>query len=126
MTAPPEPLLITSAANALLVAVRKRSRDGGAYRRGGVLWLEGEHLCAAAAARGVAVRHALVTESAWARPDRRALACHAERVARVPDALFASLSSLESPSDIGFVLDAVCDLLKTSLAGLDRVTLKNL
>lgn len=28
--------------------------------------------------------------------------------------------------DIGFVLDVVCDLLDTSLAGLDRVTLKNL
>lgn len=28
--------------------------------------------------------------------------------------------------DIGFVLDVVCDLLETSLAGLDRVTLKNL
>lgn len=105
MTATPEPLLITSTANALLVAVRKSVRDGGAYRRGGVLWLEGDHLCAAAAARGVAVRHALVAESAWARSDRRTLARHAERVARVPDALFAGLSGLESPSDIGFVLD---------------------
>lgn len=28
--------------------------------------------------------------------------------------------------DVGFVLDVVSDLLETSLAGLDRVTLKNL
>jgi TrmH family RNA methyltransferase len=33
------------------------------------------------------------------------LARHAERVLRLPDALFATLSTLESPSDIGFVLD---------------------
>lgn len=105
MTTPAEPLLVTSAANALLVAVRKGVRDGAAYRRGGALWLEGDHLCAAAAARGVAVRHALVSESAWARAERRSLARHAERVLRLPDALFATLSGLESPSDIGFVLD---------------------
>lgn len=106
MTAPEEPLLITSAANPLLVAVRKGLRDGAAYRRGSALWLEGDHLCGAAAARGVVVRQALVAESAWVHAERRALARHAERVARLPDALFATLSGLESPSDIGFVLDS--------------------
>jgi hypothetical protein len=35
MTTPAEPLLVTSAANPLLVAVRKGLRDGAAYRRGG-------------------------------------------------------------------------------------------
>jgi RNA methyltransferase, TrmH family len=85
------PLLITSKANPLLMAVRKAVRDGGSYRRGGWLWLEGDHLCAAAAVRGVAVAHALVAEAA--------------QVVRVPDGMFKVLSSLESPADIGFLLD---------------------
>jgi len=99
-----EPLHLTSRANALLVALRRVARDGAAYRRSGEVWLEGDHLCAAAVARGVAVRQALVSESGWARPARRDLARHAARVAIVPDPLFAELSALESPADIGFVM----------------------
>ena len=99
-----EPLHLTSRANAQLVALRKLARDGAAYRRSGEVWLEGDHLCAAAAARGVAVRQALVSESGWSRPARRDLARHAARVAIVPDALFAELGTLESPADIGFVM----------------------
>jgi TrmH family RNA methyltransferase len=103
--APAVPTLITSSANALLVAVRRLQHDGSSYRRHGQVWLEGEHLCAAAAARNVAVRQALVAQSAWALPARRKLAAHAERVALLPDALFKRLSALESPADIGFVLE---------------------
>ena len=124
MTAADEPLLITSAANPLLVAVRKLTRDGAAYRRGGMLWLEGDHLCAAAAARGVTVQQALVAESAWVRPERRALARHAARVLRISDSLFASLSALESPADIGFVLGGTP--LATPNKVLDSVVLDRL
>jgi len=99
-----EPLRITSRTNPLLVSLRRVARDGAAYRRSGEVWLEGDHLCAAAAARGVAVRQALVSESGWTRPARRDLARHAARVAIVPDALFADSSALESPADIGFVM----------------------
>lgn len=99
-----EPVSISSRANPLLVALRRLARDGTAYRRGGEVWLEGDHLCAAAAARGMAVRQALVSESGWAKPARRDLARHAARVAIVPDPLFAELSALESPADIGFVM----------------------
>ncbi len=99
------PVPLTSKANPLLMALRRLARDGTAYRRHGQVWLEGDHLCAAAAARGVAVRQALVAESAWLQPARRELARHAARIALVPDALFADVSGLESPADIGFVLD---------------------
>ena len=105
MTAPDLPLLITSRANPVLAAVRKLTRSSGGYRRDRAVWLEGDHLCAAAVARGVAVKHALVAESAWVRPERRALARGAERVLRVADALFAELGTLESPADIGFLID---------------------
>ena len=99
------PLLITSRANPLLVAVRKLTRSGSSYRRDQSVWLEGDHLCAAAAARGVPVKHALVAESVWARPERRELARRAERVVRVADGLWAELGTLESPADIGFLVD---------------------
>ncbi|MCA0241722.1 MAG: RNA methyltransferase [Proteobacteria bacterium] len=101
------PLQITSRANALLVALRKGLRDGAAYRRSGLVWLEGEHLCAAAVARGVAVRQVLLSAGGWQRPARRDLArAAAARIALLPDALFAELGTLESPADIGFVIDA--------------------
>jgi TrmH family RNA methyltransferase len=100
------PLQITSRANPLLVALRKLQRDGAAYRRSGPVWLEGEHLCAAALSRGVAVRQALVSASGWARSARRDLVRAAARVAVLPDELFAELGTLESPADIGFVIAA--------------------
>ncbi|MFT3821089.1 MAG: RNA methyltransferase [Rubrivivax sp.] len=101
------PQTITSRANPLLVGLRKLLRDGAAYRRGGSVWLEGEHLCAAALARGMQVRQALVSETGWTRPARRDLArAAAARIALLPDALFAELGTLESPADIGFVIDA--------------------
>lgn len=99
-----DPVHLSSRDNPLLVALRRAVRDGAAYRRSGAVWLEGEHLCAAAAARGLAVRQALVSETGWARADRRQLAQHAPRVAIVPDRLFAELGTLESPADLGFVL----------------------
>lgn len=95
---------LASRANPLLVALRRLVRDPGAYRRSGEVWLEGEHLCAAAAARGLPVRQALLSEGGAAVPALRELARHATRVAIVPDALFAELSALESPAAIGFVL----------------------
>jgi TrmH family RNA methyltransferase len=97
---PPED--IRSRANPQLVALRRLSRDGAAYRRNGQVWLEGEHLCGAALARGVNVEVALVAASAW--PRRQALCATARRVLRVDDESFQSLSTLESPADVGFVI----------------------
>ena len=118
------PLQITSRANPLLVALRKGLRDGAAYRRGGPVWLEGEHLCAAALARGVGVRQALLSASGWTRPARRDLAAAAARIAVLPDALFAELGTLESPADIGFVIDAPAAAAPD--AALDTVVLDRL
>ena len=98
------PLRIASRGNPLLVRLRKLARGGASYRKAAEVWLEGEHLCGAAAARGRAVAQAVLTESAWDDPALRALARQAERVAVLPDALFAALSGLESPARIGFVI----------------------
>lgn len=101
MSSAPQP--ISSRDNPLLQRLRKLVRDGGAYRKAGEVWLEGEHLCSALRDRGLKPTQALVAESAWQRPALRELAVWAPRIALVPDALFDGISALESPARIGFV-----------------------
>ena len=115
---------ITSRDNPLLVRLRKLVRTPGAYRKLGAVWLEGEHLCQALRSRGRAAVQALVSESAWRDPGLSDLAQWAPRVARVPAALFADISGLDSPAGIGFVIDTpAAQALKSGVASvvLDRV-----
>jgi TrmH family RNA methyltransferase len=98
-----EPQHITSRDNPLLVQLRKLSQDGSAYRKLGQIWLEGEHLCQAAAQRGWPIAQAVLSEAAWHDAALQSLAAHARRVAVVPEALFRSVSALESAAQIGFV-----------------------
>ena len=122
-----EPVLITSKDNPLLQRLRKLAQNGAAYRRGGQLWIEGEHLCTALRARGAVALQAVVAEEAWVRPELRglrALAAWAPRIALVPQALFNGLSTLESPAPIGFLIDAPADVLPragVATVVLDRV-----
>jgi len=99
-----QPLHITSRDNPLLQRLRKLSQDGTAYRKLGEVWLEGDHLCRAVVQRGRAVTQAVLTEQAWQDATLRELADAASRVAIVPQQLFRGLTTLESPSGIGFVL----------------------
>ena len=98
------PQLVTSRDNPLLLRLRKLARDPAAYRKLGVVWLEGEHLASALRQRGLRPVQAVVAESAWAQPASRELALWAPQVVRVPDALFDGLSTLESPARLGFVM----------------------
>ncbi|MEW6705640.1 MAG: RNA methyltransferase [Pseudomonadota bacterium] len=96
-----EPVEIRSRDNPLLVRLRKLVQDSTAYRREGVVWIEGDHLLRACLARGRALREVVVSESGWQQPALQALAGSGSRVVRVPDALFRGLSGLESPAAIG-------------------------
>lgn len=98
------PLHITSRDNALLVTLRKLAQDGAGYRRAGQIWLEGEHLCSALKQRGGVALQALITPEAWQDPAGRELASWAQKVAIVPKPLFKTISTLESPSELGFVV----------------------
>ena len=100
------PVQISSRDNPLLVRLRKLTRTPGEYRKLGAVWLEGEHLCSALRLRGRQATQALISDSAWRQPGLRELASWAPSVVRVDDTLFASVSSLESPAGIGFVMDA--------------------
>jgi TrmH family RNA methyltransferase len=97
--------VISARDNPLLVQLRRVARGGTAYRKERLVWVEGEHLCAALCARGGVPARAVIADSAWARPLLRELALAADRVARVSDALFAPLSGLESPAGLGYAIE---------------------
>ena len=50
---------ITSRDNALLKDLRRLAQDATSYRKQGRVWLEGDHLCRAALARGLKPAQAL-------------------------------------------------------------------
>jgi RNA methyltransferase, TrmH family len=119
----PDIQYVSSASNALLKDLRRLAHDNTAYRKQGRVWLEGDHLCRAALARGVRPELALYAESFW----QSAAAEWSQQAARnivVADALFEGLSSLESPARMGFVvtLPAQPDVVPgTAAVILDRV-----
>jgi TrmH family RNA methyltransferase len=104
-----EPRRITSRDNPLLQRLRRLVQDGAAYRRLGSAWLEGEHLGLALAARGRRAEEAVLSESGWRDERLRRLAALGDRVSVVPDALFASASTLETPARIGFLVPVAGD-----------------
>jgi TrmH family RNA methyltransferase len=97
------PQLISSAGNSLLKDLRRLAHDSGAYRKQGRVWLEGDHLCRAALARGVKPEMAVFAESFWAESGPQ-WSRHGGKDVIVADALFATLSGLESPARMGFVV----------------------
>jgi TrmH family RNA methyltransferase len=117
-------LHITSRDNPALQRLRKLSQDGGAYRKLGAVWLEGDHLVRACLQRGHAVTLAVLTEEAAADPTLRALAEAAPRMLVVPQALFKAISGLESPARIGF--EVPHDASQALTPGLDSVVLDRL
>lgn len=94
------PAVIRSTANPQFKALRLLAHDSTAWRKQGRAWLEGDHLCRAALARGVAPQLAVYAESCD--PLQR---LPAPRILVLADPLFAALSSLESPARMGFVLE---------------------
>lgn len=95
---------IQSRDNPLLKELRRLSQDSTAYRKQGRVWLEGDHLCRAALARGWRPALAIFSESFWLLAQVQ-YAQAAIKTVVLADALFADLSSLESPAQMGFVVD---------------------
>ena len=98
------PQFISSRDNPQLRALRKLAGDNTGYRKSGQVWVEGEHLCSAALLRGVRPAMAVLAQSLWA-DGQSPWAGQAPNTLVLSDALFESISALESPSAIGFVLD---------------------
>ena len=115
--------LITSKDNPRLKTIRRLAQDSQAYRKLGLVWLEGDHLCKAALSRGVKPELAIFSESIWQASEFEWAQC-APEVWTVPDGLFASLSTLESPAKMGFLTQLPTSPSLDSLAAtvvLDRL-----
>ncbi|MFT4195373.1 TrmH family RNA methyltransferase [Ottowia sp.] len=99
-----EPLRITSRDNPLVKDLKRLAQDGGAYRKQGRVWVEGDHLCRAALARGVQPQLAVFSES-FGPPALAGQALAAIKTVVMDDALMAHVSGLESPAPVAFVID---------------------
>lgn len=94
---------IQSRDNALVKDLRRLAHDSTAYRKQGRVWLEGDHLCRAALARGLAPAMAVFSESFWPLAPAQ-YAQTAIKIVVLADALFADISGLESPAQMGFIM----------------------
>lgn len=97
------PEVIRSRANPQVKAWRQLAQTHDAYRAQQRIWVEGDHLCRAALARGWQPLQAVFAESFWsaASSDLRTAAA---RTAIVGDALMSAISGLKSPAPVAFVL----------------------
>ena len=93
---------IHSRDNAFVKDLRRLSRESGVYRRQGQVWLEGDHLCRAALARGLKPSVAVFAESFWPQVPVEWAQC-ASKVVVLADTLFADISGLESPARMGYL-----------------------
>ena len=114
---------IHSRDNPFVKDLRRLAQDTTAYRKQGRIWLEGDHLCRAAMARGVQPAISIFSESFWplAQVEYEQAA---PKTIVLADALFADISGLESPARMGFILDLpVGATLQSGVATvvLDRV-----
>ena len=97
------PQAIRSRDNPFLKELRRLAQDSTAYRKQGRAWLEGDHLCRAALQRGMQPTHAVFQSSFWDASGHDWTRAGG-KVVVIDDALFASVSGLESPARMGFVL----------------------
>lgn len=100
----PSVVAIHSRDNAFVKDLRRLAQDPTAYRKQGRVWLEGDHLCRAAQARGQTVSIAVFSESYWPFAQVE-WAQAAIKTIVLADALFADISGLESPAQVGFIVE---------------------
>jgi len=94
---------ITSRDNPRLKTIRRLAQDSQAYRKLGLVWMEGDHLCRAALSRGVKPELAVFSDAIWQASAFEWAQC-ADEIWVVPDDMFSGLSALESPAKMGFLM----------------------
>ena len=98
---------ISSRDNPQVKALRRLAQDKQAYREQGRCWLEGEHLVQAWQQSGRRAAMLVLAESLWQAPGApwTAMADAADDLLVLADAVFASVSGLESPARLALVVD---------------------
>jgi TrmH family RNA methyltransferase len=95
---------VSSRDNVLVKDLRRLSQDSTAYRKQGRVWLEGDHLCRAALARGLRPVIAVFSESFWPLAPVEWTQVATKNIV-IADALLPEISGLESPARMGFVME---------------------
>ena len=95
---------VSSRDNLLVKDLRRLSQDSTAYRKQGRVWLEGDHLCRAALAKGLKPVMAVFSESFWPLAQVQWVQAAMKNIV-IADVLLPEISSLESPARMGFVLE---------------------
>ena len=118
--------IIQSKDNPLVKKLKGIQSEVRAYQMTGELWLEGEHLCAAAFDKGLELNHLICSDAQYGELSQKFSNWFesAKKVSLIQDALLKSLSSLPSPTSIGFLVQTPTPLgLDPLLATvvLDRV-----
>ena len=98
-----EVLVVTSSDNPQFKALRRLAQDNTAYKKAGRIWIEGDHLCRAALARGVVPELAVFSSSFWPKAPKEWFGT-ASKTLVLNDGLWRALSALESPTQMGFVI----------------------
>ena len=126
-SAAPAPVFITAATNPLFKALTRLVQHPSDYRKQGQIWLEGDHLCRAALARGLRAQCAIFSSSLWQAGVAPEL-LQADKILVMADDLLAKISPLPSPASMGYLLDCTHLLPDTSAinpntntAVLDRI-----
>lgn len=96
------PTVISSRDNPLVKELRRLLLDGSAYRKTGRVWVEGEHLCEAAAARGWIADLAVASESNQ-HFSHAAYVRSAIKSVVISDAIMREISGLESVAGVGLL-----------------------
>lgn len=101
--------VITSRDNPLIKELRKLAQDGAAYRKTGRVWIEGEHLCDAAQAKGWKAEIAVISDQ---KQHLAGIECarSATKLIVIADSLMREISGLESPAAMGLVLSLPQDV----------------
>lgn len=100
------PIYIQSRSNDLVKKLRKLAHEPAAYRKHGLVWVEGEHLCQAACAHQLQPVYAVFAHRVWQAQVAPELYKLAEKVVVLDDAVFADISPLPSAGNMGYLLDA--------------------
>lgn len=96
---------INARSNDLVKKLRKLARNPAAYRKHGLIWVEGEHLCQAACANHMQPVYAVFTHSVWQDVVAPELHAHAQKIVVLDDAIFADISPLPSAGNMGYLLN---------------------
>lgn len=95
---------ISSRDNPLIKDLRRLATDATAYRRLGFFWVEGDHLCRAAADKGLIPKMAIFSESYWGSSPVEWTSVATKNIV-IPDSIFDDISGLGSASGLGYLFD---------------------